>query len=502
MRRAKTAEQLTEALKTNKAANEVRDVSRSFLSLWLGSLDGYFAAIEAARTLKRGEKREAVAKARGDLLTSFHTTLDASYRQAYAKGRDFWGARPSNALSDRAAMALATQKEFATRFAGDVFSGHVFKPGNMSPAQRTAMFSRGLEGAFQRAVVDATPPGFTIWWRLGSARHCVDCPLLAANSPYTQETLPTMPRAGSCQCRTNCKCFLEFKTATGVYARDKPLTAIQRERGRGVRQRVEGPKPKPPRGLRLATDKERIVLADLEARQAFAVRRIDRARARGDDAEVDRWIGHRRDVSGQIREFADSRKIWHVPTFSTSEVVRGDDLRAHDVNWMTHIRGLDGFTVHRAQEAAIEQATKAAKKNLDKLLDSLPPSGGTVVPDFDELVRLAGGDTGSFAAKFGDAAITEAEVEPLALDPGQHIVFSLVGLGGAATLRVFEKAIALLRKTERAIWIGPLGGDDWLEVALGYGFVIEGPAKVVQDFIAELSRAVGGRGVEAAPWQA
>jgi hypothetical protein len=43
---------------------------------------------------------------------------------------------------------------------------------------------------------------------MGSAEHCPDCPPLAAGSPYKWDKLPTVPRAGSTRCRSNCLCFL------------------------------------------------------------------------------------------------------------------------------------------------------------------------------------------------------------------------------------------------------------------------------------------------------
>lgn len=45
-------------------------------------------------------------------------------------------------------------------------------------------------------------------WQLNPAEHCPDCTSLADGSPYTSDTLPTVPGGGDTRCRGNCKCTL------------------------------------------------------------------------------------------------------------------------------------------------------------------------------------------------------------------------------------------------------------------------------------------------------
>lgn len=48
-------------------------------------------------------------------------------------------------------------------------------------------------------------------------RHCPDCPVLAAGSPYTSETLPAIPGDGHTRCLDRCRCHLEYH-----FAADEP----------------------------------------------------------------------------------------------------------------------------------------------------------------------------------------------------------------------------------------------------------------------------------------
>lgn len=50
-------------------------------------------------------------------------------------------------------------------------------------------------------------------WELGAVEdHCEDCPYLAENSPYTKETLYTVPRGFETPCKGNCACRLSRRS--------------------------------------------------------------------------------------------------------------------------------------------------------------------------------------------------------------------------------------------------------------------------------------------------
>jgi hypothetical protein len=254
----------------------------------------------------------------------------------------------------------------------------------------------------------------------------------------------------------------------------------------------------------LPTEAENREIQDLRHRMAFASRRADRAHAVGDIAERDRWLKIRSDLNGRLINLNNSRGVWAPPTFSNKEILTSADLKAGDVDWMTHLRGIDGTTVHRAQAAAVEQAARAARESLGDLLGDLPVGGGPIVPDFDELLRRAGAPSSSFTGVF-DAV--EPWADPRALteaaqiaDPADHVVLSVVGLGARATMAILPAMLEECRFRAYDVAFGPLD-EGWQHVVLAYGPWVQGAGADVRALVVAASARVGGRGLEVVPWQ-
>lgn len=75
---------------------------------------------------------------------------------------------------------------------------------------RVGMYSQALRTLFFQGQVSMVGSGTLIYWNLWPpAQHCIDCPGIAAGSPYTKDTLPTLP-GHDVACMRNCKCFLTF----------------------------------------------------------------------------------------------------------------------------------------------------------------------------------------------------------------------------------------------------------------------------------------------------
>lgn len=514
-------QEIVEAVTSNASA-ALEELRRRFLTDWLAALDEFNAVSEALAAGVHPATRAAIdaaaaAKLRGEatagLIKSWQGLLDTAYRQAYHEGQTVWGrGRPlPRGLSPAAERVLKREKQFAFRFATDVAAGPKAGGKAFPFGHRSAMYGLAVEGGFHRGAVDGSPPGQLIWWRLGDARHCVDCPNLAANSPYTKETLPTVPRAGSTTCWTSCKCHLEFSQAAGTRRVTEPEppdpeeTLDDRERARDLKDRVEGPKPKAPPGYRLPTERENRQIQDIRHRMAFANRRADRAYAAGNIPERDRWLGIRSDLNGRLIDLQETGRIWAPPTFSDKEILTSADLRAGDVDWLTHLRGIDGTTIHRAQASAIEQSVAAAKESMADLLRDLPPGGGPVVPDFDDLLRRAGAPRSSFTGSFDDALRLPPDPHALCesvqvADPADELIVSVVGLGAVATLAIIPLAFEECRARELRLVFGPCD-EGWQDVALLTGVWIAGEGEDVRALVAALSRRVGGRGLEIATWQ-
>lgn len=92
---------------------------------------------------------------------------------------------------------------------------------NMTEAQKKLVserFAMSSKALFFNGLVAGSAPSQQFKWELGSVatRHCEDCVELAANSPYTKETLPTVPRAGDTRCLFRCHCSLVPLGGAGV----------------------------------------------------------------------------------------------------------------------------------------------------------------------------------------------------------------------------------------------------------------------------------------------
>ncbi|MGA0383391.1 MAG: hypothetical protein ACO3L1_00145 [Flavobacteriaceae bacterium] len=79
---------------------------------------------------------------------------------------------------------------------------------------RIRMYSDALTSAYSAGQVIGSDPETLIHWNLDpNARHCLDCIEISKESPFTKDTLPTQPKSGWCQCKSNCKCTLSFELA-------------------------------------------------------------------------------------------------------------------------------------------------------------------------------------------------------------------------------------------------------------------------------------------------
>lgn len=439
-----------EQVNTANAARQVSPVQSGFRRAWLDSLDVFDAEIDAIergidpvsreRLASEAEKGLARSRATGRLAQAWGDEVEGAVRRAHRGGLREWGPvtpRPEQAEASVASFA-SRQRRFATRFAVDVARGYTSLPGKMDVGQRIALYENALEGAFHLGAIDGSPDGYLVWWALGSCSHCDDCPVLAHNSPYTRETLPTFPRDGMTTCRANCCCSLDFRQADvptvgpGDSLIDRTLT------------------PTAPPGRR-PTREEQVRLWDLESRQNFARRKAAITKGR----ERRRWLSERKAINAEINRIVEAGSLHHVPTFDVGEVVTGTAVRPGEVSSLTHLRGIDGSTIAKTQARAIRQATQAAADDLDDLLRSLA----------------------------AEAVGRRAELPGVASAP----VYHLGARGVAAQVALHLAAIRALRRypdTE----LGPVD-EDWVDLVLAAGTWIAGPVEQVDPLLAELSRA-------------
>jgi hypothetical protein len=166
----------------------------------------------------------------------------------------------------------------------------------MGIEDRLGMYVETLDSVYFHGQVEGSPEFVKIIWHLRDSKHCDDCIRLAAGSPYTKTTLPTVPRSGDSRCLSNCKCFLEFK-----YGDDKPIPKLYV---------IKSPKPiVPPQGYRLPSDKERDKLGQMSSE-------IDRLRGLISATSGDKkkeLIRMRRDLNADLIDFMERHKIYYVP---------------------------------------------------------------------------------------------------------------------------------------------------------------------------------------------
>lgn len=106
--------------------------------------------------------------------------------------------------------ALAHERRYFHSFLADVKSGEIDSK-KYTASDRVNMYAHTLDSVFNSGRVIGHPAHSLIYWQVDyDAEHCQSCLYLEANSPYTRETLPTVPRSGACKCLYNCKCTLRI----------------------------------------------------------------------------------------------------------------------------------------------------------------------------------------------------------------------------------------------------------------------------------------------------
>lgn len=520
---------------------------------FLRALDAFHAdeqSIEAGidpatgAALPPSQVPQAISAATARLAESFHAAIDAGWSESFQAGmQELHGGVAPSRKSQRVLQAeTAAQKAYATRFASDVAAGVPTQPGRWSEGRRVSAYAEATGAAVQIAGALGGPPAELIWWHLGEVvNHCAECPIIAANSPYTQDSIPTVPRAGATPCRASCKCYL----TTAPPTTPPKSTAIDQAAATATdtpfEDRVFLAPPVPP-GLRLPTADERGVLRDLEIRRNEARRRAYAAAMDGNEPLAKVWRRQSRDLTGEIQAYADERKIHHVPTFRVSDVVTGKDVGRRDIDRLTHIRGIDGVTVSRAHAQAVFDAVNAAKRNLLADLEAYPDIGGFTRESWADALKSAGAPPSAFGGDLyrigteatccGDvtcgrcqarlapvvragvgecvrrateAATPTVQAEALP-DPEQWRVVNVVSSGARATLRAHVAALETLAEVKRRggpaayrVTVGPFA-DGWSDLVASGGTWVQGPIAEVERFFAAWA-AQSPDPLVAATWQ-
>ena len=438
------------------------------------------------------------SRAARDLEARMHSAIDTQWSAGYRRGfRSRLGAPPPQALPASFVSKIDSQKRFATNFANDIVNGVPMKKGRMSFANRTALYSRGVQGSYQYGSVAAGPSKEKIFWRLGALDHCPDCPALAISGPYTASTLPTVPAGGETQCGNRCGCWLEY---TGG-------TTPKKEAPRPPKTEQELRPPTPP-GTRAPTDPELMALRDLEARMNYARRMVEKTIGTPEQAK---WVQARRKANKALIELQGTMNVSKPPTFNVGQVIDGADVTQLDVREFTRVRGIDGRTVRRANPARVEKAIKNLKDEI--AATPMPPTQtpGTVptAADLEEFAVLNGappelypdavaritsraaGSTAPPASTGGDASLLPDANESLleateSLEATSEATVNLLGWGAKATAAIMLGAMQELAAAEHRVEVGIV--DDLFELVYALGVWVVGADADVRRFIDALTK--------------
>lgn len=464
---------------------QVAALRRQFQQRWFNALAKFTrasalisAGVDPATggTLAPAAREVAAAAAIAALGDEWDATIERGWSDAYKGGIVARGVAPPAALPSHIADEIARQQRFARAFAQEVAGNVPGSPGRMNIGPRSNLYANTVSGAFSAGTADAGRPGERIWWNLGPAEHCPDCPVLAANSPYSATgegglpRLPTTPRAGATICRSNCKCYLSFappEVAPPGGPPPRPPPAPGRPFVSGALEN-----PTPPPGKRPPTPQEESVLADLEARVNHARRMMEQTKGTPEQA---RWIRERREAATALRETAERLGVHRPPRFDVGEVVSGRKVPGAEIDHLTGVRGLDGRTITRAGAAEARAALDRVRDDLAARVAALPET----VTDLDlkDLLIRAG-------------------APPELLDGAQaaRLVVNGIGRGTRATFAGFLALLAAMIESPYDVEVGPLDGDRWQDLLSVGGVWIRGPASEVRRAMTAAS------GLAWAPW--
>ena len=135
---------------------------------------------------------------------------------------------------DKRWLETFLQKEFKLwdKFMDDVKA----KRGKLDYQKRKEMYVQALTSVYNSARVVVTPPTTLYYWETTPSEHCPHCLYLERMSPFTKDTLPTIPKSGDTKCLSNCNCHLRIEhVPVTKYLRAKAKGRSRAELLRGMR---------------------------------------------------------------------------------------------------------------------------------------------------------------------------------------------------------------------------------------------------------------------------
>lgn len=182
---------ITRTLPDSGGRRHVRSELASIRSKLVDELNGVAKRVQAGALNAKAARTQAAA-----VMTQ--PVLHAMRLGFLLAGVPGW--QPTNEQLDDVASLIGDEADFFGAFMAELASEAV--------SHRIGLYGGVVDSGMWRGWTTTMPEGSKIDWVLGMAEHCQDCIDLAANGPYTEETLPTLPRNGDTRCLGNCKCTL------------------------------------------------------------------------------------------------------------------------------------------------------------------------------------------------------------------------------------------------------------------------------------------------------
>lgn len=368
-----------------------------------------------------------------------HDVIRDSFRDAYSAGRGT--TKLDDADEEWLRRATEAEVGYAHKFGEEIEAGDMSDDRRL---QRVGMYADTVRGIDYSGQVESLPDDARIRWVLGNAEHCEDCLLLAANSPYTKWELPTTPRSGGTQCKSNCRCKLVF--TRGKLTRDEVADAVEfgYRRDASLTELLAGPEP--PEGLRRPTAAERRYLDRLWNEVNYQ-RRLIASGGLDDDAMAEA-LAARKAANQEIIDFLQKEKVWDAPLWDVDEVIDGRHLgrRAESDIFRS---GIDGLSLSKVDEdwlgSLVDRYERTIGEDFGEAAGGREPGPAVVAGAGDEFCVVA--DSVENTVRMLGWALLEArgrevQVGPLRTDLALRVYVWLKGRDAEVTARALTRRVA------------------------------------------------------------
>ena len=266
-----------------------------------------------------------------EALSQFKALATDVFRNAFNSG----ALRAGNPYYERLGLTAEDKKHtqdvsnseagFWRKFENDVEEGLSSK----IKMRRLKMYVNNLVSQYWTGYIAGLPDDAQIAWVMGHPKteHCPDCISIAANSPYTKRTLPTVPRAGDTACLHNCYCKLMEVTA-GINPTMVPgrvsIPQNYLEGGLNAEVTTQTGAPAPPN----VTDMFNSLYAEVNRlRQLMEV----------DQENLMTYINARKELLQQIRRLADTHKVYVTPLYRVRDIITAvNSMEQAGWRWVQH----------------------------------------------------------------------------------------------------------------------------------------------------------------------